>query len=555
MTEIVAGMTPTEFINAVNDNVLLLGTTVTNLQQGETLMNVLTSGFDAFKNLFPATQDKTVPKIGMRGSSFKTILNDNYNKIDDVIINSPSSIYDLVITNLPTFLAAPGVNVTYQYIVENIDSYKFVISLKVRPVANVVVEISTENGYVSFSSETITFTPDNYSVAQEITIQGKGTTAWRTVSGIFDENIILTFTSEDTHYNLITNTTVAKVMATEMNYQLADPFHHLNASSIYSSAVNVSDRYHFDSDSDLETLKTDIISKIWFGDGFPTKVIPDAIETRVAGDTYFNPVSTNLDSINKLTWMMGQGYGNYHYHCIPAVSNNKCVFFPFGHGNTWAVMSGTYGYDTLINQLIDAGYYVICSYEVGLGSNALIKKGPDNHTFADIEEAGVYNPLELFITDWICEMNYIKVNFSFSEISMMGHSGGGEITLFSSALLPDVKHSFCIAGALAPTFFQSVQQGHYEKGSATDIIDQFFYDHSSVDFIALAAQNRNHHQIVNYVEYGTTYKKYIGLWEDNIKSKLLTLTTPSVYTVDYYNYPAHYVNQDCVDIIMGYINH
>ena len=554
MTEIIPGMTPAEFINAVNNNVLLLGTTIDNLQKGETLMSALTSGHDAFKNLFPSTQNKIVPQIGMRGSSFIGVLNSNYNKIDDAIINSPNSIYDLVITNTPTFLAAPGVGVTYQYIVEDIDSCKFVISLKIKPTANVVIMVSSQNGYASFSSETITFTPDNYSVAQEITIQGKGITAWRTVSGIFDENIILTFTSDDVHYNLIAKTTATKIMATEMNYQLADPFHHMNASSIRTSSVDVNDRYHFDSDSDLTTLKNDIISDIWFGDGLPIKAIPDAIEIGVSGDTYFNPVSSNLAGINKLTWMMGQGYGNYHYHCIPTISNNKCVFFPFGHGNTWSVMSGTYGYDALINQLIDAGYYVICAYEVGMGSNALIKDGPDNHAFADIEEAGVYNPLELFITDWVCEMNYIKANFAFSEISMMGHSGGGEITLFSSALLPDIKHSFCIAGALAPTFFQSVQQGHYEKGSATDIIDQFFYDHSSVDFMALAAHNKNHHQIVNYIEYGTTYKRYIGLWEDNIKAKLLTLTTLSTFTVDYYNYPAHYVDQDCIDIIMSYIH-
>ena len=554
MVTIIAGMTPAEFLDAVNNNVLKLGTAVDAIQQGDTLMNALTNGYDEFKSLYPAAANKGVPYVGTSSGSFINVLNANYKKIDDVIAASPSSIFDLVVTNTHAFLAAPGVDVTYQYIVEDIDSFSFSISLKIKPSNDVVVTISSQNGFIDFDLASITFTPENYSVAQVIKIKGKGITEWRSVSGIFDDNIILTFTSLDVHYNLIEEIIAVKVMATEMNWQLADPFHHLNAITIKTSAVDVNARYHFTNDSELATLRNNIISGIWFDDGTPTKAIPDAIEVGFTGDTYFNPVSTNLQSINKLTWMMGSGYGNYHYHCIPINSNGKCVFFPFGHGNSWSVMSTTFGYNALINRLIDAGFYVVCAYMVGMGSNALIKDGPDNHAFADIEEAGIYNPLELFITDWIYEMNYIKANYDFDEIDMMGHSGGGEITLYCSALLADITHSFCIAGALVPSFFQSTQQGHYEKGSATDLIDQFFYDHSGVDFFSLAAHGRNLHQIINYIEYGETYKKYVALYEDNVKAKLSTLTTPSIFTTDYYTYPAHYVSQNCIDIIMSYID-
>jgi hypothetical protein len=69
----------------------------------------------------------------------------------------------------------------------------------------------------------------------------------------------------------------------------------------------------------------------------------------------------------------------------------------------------------------------------------------------------------------------------------------------------------------------------------------------------LCAWGRNHHHIWNPIEYGATYISVWNLWEDSLKAKVVTLMN-SIVTFDFYYYNVHFVNQDCINIIMGYLN-
>lgn len=84
MTRIVTGMTPKQFINAVNDNVLFFGTAVTSSLQGANLSNAIESGYDSFKRVFPSLPIKKSLTIGMRGANLIASLNANYEAIETI---------------------------------------------------------------------------------------------------------------------------------------------------------------------------------------------------------------------------------------------------------------------------------------------------------------------------------------------------------------------------------------------------------------------------------------------------------------------------------------
>lgn len=550
MITITEGMTPAQFLAALNNNRLSIGDAITDDMQGADLKTNIEANYDSIRKYLPELATKSTINVGMSGSAFISALNANINKVE---AEYPS---DALISYGSTYLDAPvSVNAVWQNIVEDKDSYTLRISLKVVPSANVVVTISAENDFLDFSGTELTFTPANYSTYQSITIGGKVTAAWRDIGGVHDENIVLTMASSDATYNNVVKTYPVRVGATELDYVSADPYYRFNATEISVLAVPLREQYHFTDENDLPASRAGIIQDIWLGAGLPTKSVPDAIELNFENDTYFAPVSDNLSSVTKLTWMIGQGFGNYHYHCIPIVPNGKVVFSPFGHGQAWANISTDYGVDALITQLLDEGYYAICSYMVGFGSNKIIKEDTSgNHSLmATYEEEGVYNPMELFINDWIYEMNYCKANLSFTEYSMMGHSAGGRTTFLVSALLEDIHHAFSIAGGMFPTFMYTAPSAHYENGTSTNLVNLFFFNHSVLDFYVLTAWKRHCHHIINPIEYGATYASGEQVWSDNVKAKIESLNPSSVYTLDSYSYPAHYVNQDCIDIIFSYL--
>ncbi len=462
---------------------------------------------------------------------------------------------DALVNNRSSFIkAVSGVDAVWQHIVEDVASYKFRFGLKKLPTSNVVATLSAQNDFITFASTEITFTPDNYLFDQTVILTGKSTAAWRTTGGVHDENIIVTLSSEDPQYDGVVKSFPVKVAATELNYIIWDEWRKLNAGEISVLSYDVERQYHFENEADLAELRESIIDDIWLGAGLPTKAVPDAIDLNFVGDAYFNPSSANLSSITKVTWMVGQDYGCYHFHCIPINGNGKVVFSPFGHGQTWTNINTDYGIAALITQLLDAGYYVICSYPVGFGSNKAIKEDvSQHHDFSALEYPGVYNPLELFLNHWIYEYNYLKANFNFTEFSMIGHSGGGWTTVLVSALIEEITKSFAIAGGIVPLFLYAAKSAHYENGNLTEESNVFFNNYTYLDFYALASWKRHHHHIMNPPEWGGEDTGYDSLYKDSLDEKIATLEHGGEFTIDRYSYPSHYVNQDCIDIIFSYL--
>jgi hypothetical protein len=432
---------------------------------------------------------------------------------------------------------------SYKYVVEDVNSYTLSIRLKIKPTADVTVNISAENSLLDFSAASLTFTSVNYLTPQLVTINGNNNPA--NDQGISDENIILSLLSIDSRYGGITRTYPIGVGATELNITNYDP---LPPADVNMLKYDVPGNYHFTTEASLTTLRQQLLNDIWIG-GVPTKAIPDAIGV-FTPDTYFNPSSDNLSSINKLTWEIPEGFTSYIYHCIPTISNNKCVFLPFGHGTTWTVVGTTFGNGLLITQLLNAGYHVFCGYMLVYGPNELVKSNdPNDHDFTAYEDPGVFNPLELFLDHWLYTLNYIKANFSFAEIEIMGHSGGGWTSVLMAACFADFNKCFEMAGTL-PLFAKvAADHGDYEQGVVSQRPRDTFNICNFVDMYILASYNGLFCQIHNPTDnFFKALPKYHQLYESLIKNKLATFSKGE-FIFEEYTYAGHMITQDCIDII------
>ena len=103
------------------------------------------------------TKDKLGEDVQAEFSSLKEEL-ENLKKIVEALQESMGQIYGNIVVSETTISMDEGTSVT------------FTVSLDKAPSENQTVEITTKGSYVTISPSTLTFTPDNYNVAQRVTV-------------------------------------------------------------------------------------------------------------------------------------------------------------------------------------------------------------------------------------------------------------------------------------------------------------------------------------------------------------------------------------------------
>jgi alpha-L-fucosidase len=86
-TTIISGMTPSEYLTAVNANFHSVETTVLNTMQGSNFKTAFEGNYDAVKAIIPSIATKESLIVGSSASKIISDLNSNYSKINDVIGN------------------------------------------------------------------------------------------------------------------------------------------------------------------------------------------------------------------------------------------------------------------------------------------------------------------------------------------------------------------------------------------------------------------------------------------------------------------------------------
>jgi hypothetical protein len=205
-----------------------------------------------------------------------------------------------------------------------------------------------------------------------------------------------------------------------------------------------------------------LIRYIWARKGFPSEKLPAKVEKNITDDRYAELSRAGLRQIDKLTIEMDYGLNSIVYHFIPREANNKLFIYHQGHRGDFIQ-----GKDT-IKALLDKGYSVMAFSMPLLGMN--------NQPVVDLERFGKFHlvkhdhmkllksPIRFFIEPIVVAINYGKKH-DYSQVNMIGISGGGWTTTVCAAVDTRIRHSYPVAGTL-PFYLRSDSQrdwGDYEQ--------------------------------------------------------------------------------------------
>lgn len=220
--------------------------------------------------------------------------------------------------------------------------------------------------------------------------------------------------------------------------------------------------------NDITNKRLEIINAIW-----DTNQIPGRSNVIVTSGIVspLNP-SAFVSRVDKIEIPLqycsgGDPIKDLAYLFIPAKRNNRLVLFCPGH--SCSIKSQPAKKDPRIEAtilgLVEAGYDVLSVYMPHVSeTNCNL-----NHCSIINSDLGIKNPkptfgLRLFLEPTIVSLNYLLQLYEYTDVNMVGLSGGGWTTNLIAAIDPRIKYSFSVAGS-TPIYYRW-------KGSIGDI-EQF----------------------------------------------------------------------------------
>lgn len=385
---------------------------------------------------------------------------------------------------------------------------------------NCTINITAENGFVTFDDSDLDFTAENYDTPQTVTVSTDGTG----FNGVFREYINLKKGTE--HYGRFR----LKVVNNDIETALYDD--------------NPDSQFNWTTEVELNSLRSAAIEWL-MGSGNDLTTDYPQNWTNFTGDSYVSLSNfTNLASCERGS-ISNDGFTVYFYRFNPTISNGKIMLHASGHGDNWAGIS-TNKMDDCSEYLVAQGYEVVFWYMVARGPNAtngITPVGSSYHDgFAAIESEDPYiNPLKYFLNPAIAAVNYAE-NEGYSEIYFTGISGGGWTTLWTCFLDTRITKGFSVAGYY-PIFINDVidfDSNDYEQGfnalgddpRSTDLIVNQYLACSHLDMICGAAQGRSYYEWHNLNDSCCFEGWYNTIYKYNVQDKLGTIGTYDSYNYD-----------------------
>lgn len=215
---------------------------------------------------------------------------------------------------------------------------------------------------------------------------------------------------------------------------------------------------------DVARLRSKLIALLWGKPRLPS-TLPTAIDGNFT-DAHYGDISS-LSRIDKLSMVMDFGIESHVHHFIPKTPNNKVVLYHQGHDGDFLESK------IQIREFLDSGYAVVAFSMPLLGINnqptvQLPRLGTlkltthDNLKFLSPKNG---HPVKYLIEPVVIVLNYLKSNFEYSSVSMVGISGGGWTTTLAAAIDTRIQKSFPVAGSY-PIYLRSNSArdwGDYEQ--------------------------------------------------------------------------------------------
>jgi pimeloyl-ACP methyl ester carboxylesterase len=263
----------------------------------------------------------------------------------------------------------------------------------------------------------------------------------------------------------------------------------------------------FNEPSGAEAKRQEIVDFLWKGNGLPTS---EAVDVKVDVP---NPITTlsisNLASVDELAVEVGERM-SYVYHFRPSNQNDRLMLYHAGHSEQLFMAGG----DHTIRHLIEQGFDVLGFYMPGFGPNSPLPPAPNRHDAFAHQETMRFTPLVYFLEPVVVVLNYITAQHIFSDIGMIGISGGGWTTTLCAAIDPRIRRSYPVAGSLplylrTPPCSSELEPGDWEQ-SRSGL-------YATVDYTALyvlGAYGQDRQQVQVLIQYdsccfwGVRYRAY-----------------------------------------------
>lgn len=248
---------------------------------------------------------------------------------------------------------------------------------------------------------------------------------------------------------------------------------------------------------DVNVLRQNLITFLWKGKGFPNRIQPRKVEKYVP-----NPIPgltlTNLQSVDRITVQMDQGFESIIYRFRPQKDNDKFVIWHQGHtGDLWAQ-----GGRDVVSTLVQRGYNVFAMGMplYGENQNRLARRGVNDHEYLRQLINPEFQPIKLFVEPVIAVVNHIERYYGRSQVAMIGLSGGGWTTQLSAALDPRILQSFPVAASqpfyLNPNY-------NFEAGTLRQEFEQTYAplyniaDYTDLYLMGAYGEKRSQLQVLN----------------------------------------------------------
>ncbi len=308
-----------------------------------------------------------------------------------------------------------------------------------------------------------------------------------------------------------------------MDYNVASA-EHTRGSTEYTEApseydeTDVAALISIDEPSDVFKLRKQLIYFLWGESGLPPS-LPADIEKNLKDPRYQDIRS--LERIDRITVAMEFGLESVVYHFIPKRSKNKVILYHQGHDGDFIQSKEQ------IKRFIDKGYSVMafCMPLLGLNNQPVVyfsrigQLKITSHDHMKFLKTKNGHPIKYFIEPVVIALNYLESDFDYSQISMVGISGGGWTTTLAAALDTRISYSFPVAGSY-PLYLRSDSPrdwGDYEQNSPEL--------YKTVNYLELYimgshGKNRKQMQVINFYDpccfAGNKWETY----EDLVKSRV-----------------------------------
>lgn len=193
-------------------------------------------------------------------------------------------------------------------------------------------------------------------------------------------------------------------------------------------------------------LRQALCNYLWGSPDPPHSLMPAKVAP--LSDDRFANVRPALERLDDVTFVMEYGIDSHVYHFVPKKPNGRLVLFHAGHSTDLLPQLQQ------IKQLVDRGYTV--------AGFCMPLMGPNNRPCVTVPRVGQIqltkhdhlkflapaagHPVKYFFEPVVGFLNYAE-QFHYSQISMIGLSGGGWTTLMMAAIDPRIQISCPVAGA------------------------------------------------------------------------------------------------------------